>query len=56
MQNLDGTSETIATTLCLWIAGLWYPIPLFKVFAYGAKNLFRRFPLIQLQMHQFAAE
>jgi hypothetical protein len=26
MQHLDGTSETVATTLCLWIAPVWYPI------------------------------
>jgi hypothetical protein len=60
MQHLDGTSETIATTHCLWIAGVWNPIPLFFIKIVFAREDIRldsgHYPLVELQMRQFAAE
>jgi hypothetical protein len=45
MQQLDVTSETIATTLCLWIAGIWNPIPLFFIkIEFGLDKIFGSIP------------
>jgi hypothetical protein len=56
MQHIDGTSETVATTLCLWIAGVWYPISSKSGWLDEISSRSGRHSLVGLQMRQLAAE
>jgi hypothetical protein len=54
MQHLDGTSETVATTLSLWIAGVWYPISSKSGWLDEISSRPGRYSLVGLQMRQLA--
>src|ERR1700722_372864 len=54
MQHLDGTSETVATTLSLWIAGVWYPISSKSGWLDEISSRPGRHSLVGLQMRQLA--
>jgi hypothetical protein len=54
MQHLDGTSETVATTLSLWIAGVWCPISSKSGWLDEISSRSRRYSLVGLQMRQLA--